>query len=85
VPLKTTNSDQTNAPEVVSAEVNIPTAPIPLTHNSNSSSNSSGTEPARMILPTTPQASVSPVSIPRHIFFVCQVCGAADQRHSHIT
>jgi len=39
--------------------------PIPSTHNSNSSSNSSGTEPARMISPATPQASVSPVSIPR--------------------
>src|SRR5947209_8253291 len=40
-------------------------APIPSTHNSNSSSNSFGTEPVRMILPVTPQASVSPVSIPR--------------------
>ncbi|RGB24008.1 hypothetical protein C1646_821832 [Rhizophagus diaphanus] len=40
-------------------------APIPSTYNSNSSSNSSGTEPARMISPATPQASVSPVSIPR--------------------
>jgi hypothetical protein len=40
-------------------------APIPSTHNSNSSSNSSGTKPARMISPATPQARVSPVSIPR--------------------
>ena len=40
-------------------------APIPSTHNSNSSSNSSGTKPARMISPATPQASVSLVSISR--------------------
>ena len=40
-------------------------APIPSTHNSNSSSNSSGTEPARMISLATSQASVSSVSIPR--------------------
>ena len=36
-------------------------APIPSTHNSNSSSNSFGTGPVRMISPATPQASVSPV------------------------
>ena len=38
-------------------------APIPSTHNSNSSSNSSGTGPVRMISPATPQASVSPVGL----------------------
>ena len=38
-------------------------APIPSTHNSNSSSNSSGTESVRMISPATPQASVSPVGL----------------------
>ncbi|PKC56552.1 hypothetical protein RhiirA1_473843 [Rhizophagus irregularis] len=38
---------------------------IPSTHNSNSSNNSSGTSPAQMISPATPQASVSPISIPR--------------------
>ncbi|CAG8603290.1 4144_t:CDS:2 [Ambispora gerdemannii] len=35
------SDDQTNASEVVSAEVNISTAPIPLTHISNSSNDSS--------------------------------------------
>ncbi|EXX67537.1 hypothetical protein RirG_113330 [Rhizophagus irregularis DAOM 197198w] len=38
---------------------------IPSTHNSNSSNNSSGTSPVQMISPATPQASVSPISIPR--------------------